>query len=472
MFQAMVAFVSIRLVTTYFTDTQVGLYYLLTAHLLFINLVVLNPLGMFFSRHVVHWSKNNELTEFLSFFCILFFGFSILSGGVSFFLLPFIYNNTDINQYIFLALFTLGIFFSVVYRNSLSSLNILLDRYSYVKYLLAVQLITLCLWIAVIFLDFLPKEGVSWLFVALLAETIILVPILRYFKKYGEFDLRKIKTKINLRNICSGMNFCYPIAITTLAMWLHGYAYRFIVEEKFSLAVLANIAVGLSVASAIFSIAESLIQQYFNPIFLNKIYSASKEQRIIIWRKIAGPITLVYLTVGVFVAIMAPQLLLILVGENYHNVAAYVRVGVVIELTRVHVNLLNWLAQSEYKNELLIVPYVSGFIVAVLIFWNIPISAGGIGVTLALAISYFIVLFLALVKIRAMAKFEIRLDVIGIIVALIPLILVEFLYPFDSLLGGVLKLVISGLICISCILVILKNYGIFNTAQGFFYIEK
>ena len=471
-FQAMVALVGIRLLTTYFPDTQVGLYYLLTAHLAFINLVIFNPLGMFFSRHVVHWSKKNEFTGFLSFFCILFFGFSALSGIVSFLLLPYIYNDIDLNMYLFLTLFTVGIFVSVLYRNSLSSLNILLDRYSYVKYLFAAQLGTLCLWIAIIFLGFFPKESVYWLFVVSLSETLILVPIFRYLQRYGEFNLRKIKTKINFSNIRLGMNFCYPIAITTLAMWLHGYAYRFFVEEKFSLTVLAGIAVGLSVASAIFSIAESLIQQYFNPIFLNKIYSASRDQRIIIWRKIAAPITLMYFCVGAFVVIMAPQLLIILVGEKYHNVGAYVQVGVFIELARVHVNLLNWLAQSEYRNELLISPYVAGFIVVVLLFWKIPVSVGGIGVTMALAISYFIVLLFALVKIHAMAKFKIRTDIIGLALALIPLCLVELLYPFDSILGGFFKLAICGAICLSCILIILRNYGIFKTTSGFFHIKS
>ena len=471
-FQAMVAFVGIRLVTTYFSETQVGLYYLLTAHIAFINLVVFNPLGMFFSRHVVHWGKKNELTEFLSFFCILFFGLSALSGIVSFFLFHIIYNDIVLNLYLFLALFTFGIFFSVIYRNALSSLNILLDRYSYIKYIFSAQLVTLCLWLLIIFLDFFPKTSVYWLFSVSLAETFISVFILRYLKRYGEFNIRKIKTKINPRNILSGINFCYPIAITTLAMWLHGYAYRFFVEDKFSLTVLAQIAVGLSVASAIFSIVESLIQQYFNPIFLNKIYAATKDQRVTIWRKIAGPITLTYLTIGAFVVIMAPQLLLILVGEKYHNAIVFVQVGVFIELARVHINLLNWLAQSEYRNELLILPYVSGFGAVVLLLWNIPLSAGGIGVTLALATSYFIVLILALVKIRAMAKFKIKLDITGIMLAIIPLSLVESLYPFDGLVGGVLKLAICGLICISCILIILKNHGVFETSRGFFYIEN
>ena len=116
---------------------------MLTAHLTFISLVLFNPLGMFFSRHVVHWGKKNELTEFLSFFCILFFGLSAFSGVVSFFLLPFIYDDIDLNLYVFLALFTAGTFFSVIYRNALSSVNILLDRYSYVKYLFAAQLVTM-----------------------------------------------------------------------------------------------------------------------------------------------------------------------------------------------------------------------------------------------------------------------------------------------------------------------------------------
>ena len=178
-----------------------------------------------------------------------------------------------------------------------------------------------------------------------------------------------------------------------------------------------------------------------------------------------------YLTVGAFIVIIAPQLLLILVGEKYHNVS-FCASRVFIELFRVHVNLLNWLAQSEYRNELLIVPYVSGFVVVVLLLWKIPFSAVGIGVTLALATSYLIVLLLALVKIRAMAKFEIRLDITGIMLALIPLSLVELIYPFDSFLGGVLKLAICGLICISCILIIMKNYGIFKTSRGFFHIES
>ena len=107
----------------------------------------------------------------------IFWVVSFLRSGV-FFSTPFIYDDIDLNLYVFLALFTAGTFFSVIYRNALSSVNILLDRYSYVKYLFAAQLVTLCLWVAIIFLDFLPKQSVYWLFVVSLAETLILVPIL------------------------------------------------------------------------------------------------------------------------------------------------------------------------------------------------------------------------------------------------------------------------------------------------------
>ena len=87
-----------------------------------------------------------------------------------------------------------------------------------------------------------------------------------------------------------------PIGLTTFLMWGQNTAYRFIVDYQYSAEVLGFLAVGLGVASAVFSSIESISMQYFNPIFLKDILDATKEQRAKAWNNMARRIVPIYIS--------------------------------------------------------------------------------------------------------------------------------------------------------------------------------
>ena len=68
-----IAFLAIRLLTTFLSKDEVGNYYLILSIIGFINLVILNPIGMYYARTVLEYKKIGKLYEsaflmFLSFF--------------------------------------------------------------------------------------------------------------------------------------------------------------------------------------------------------------------------------------------------------------------------------------------------------------------------------------------------------------------------------------------------------------------
>ena len=67
-----ISFLSIRLLTTLLSKDEVGNYYLVLSIIGFINLVILNPIGMYYNRTILEYKDNGKLYEssflvFLSF---------------------------------------------------------------------------------------------------------------------------------------------------------------------------------------------------------------------------------------------------------------------------------------------------------------------------------------------------------------------------------------------------------------------
>jgi len=184
-------------------------------------------------------------------------------------------------------------------------------------------------------------------------------------------------------------------------------SYRFLLENKYSLEVLASIAVGLSVSGAIFSAVEGLVSQYFNPIYLRQITDATKDIRAKSWNLLASNMIAIYILLAIFTISLSPYLVNILVAEKFNDVYIYTMVGVIIEFFRAMTNVVFKVAISELKTKRLMFPYLIGFILSIGTIYFIDFSDSLWKIPFVLGVSYVVIFTIMFFNMRKLLPISI-----------------------------------------------------------------
>ncbi len=422
--QIIIMLVSIRLLTTFLTPEEVGNYYIILALLAFFNLVLLNPPGMYFSRHLLHWQKSenllNALVVFISWMVII----SIISLPISTLVYYWFGYENKFDLDVFLIYIALAILISTIHRNVMYGSNTLGYRKEFVIYLISTLLIGLVASVGIV--RFYYDTALGWLLGVIVSETIMLWVIFRFFIQKNNLDLRKIKLTLTKSRVKKILLFSLPIGVTTFLMWGENSAYRFIVDYRYSAEVLGMIGVGLGVSAAVFGSIESISMQYFNPIFLRNILDAPKEQRAEAWNEIAKQIVPIYIIAVFFTVAMSEVLINILVDEKFHNSYIYTMFGVGIEFFRVMTNLLNNVAQSEHKTTATIKPYFVGFVVSLGLLSSVDVGTNYYMIPFILAFAYSLVFALMYFNMKSLLDIRYKVNLLQTILLSLPFSLIVF----------------------------------------------
>lgn len=384
--QVVIALVSVRLLTTYLSPEEVGNYYIILAFLAFFNLVLLNPPSMYLGRHLLHWQKSKNLFNGLLVFIVWIIIVALLSIPISIFVYYEFGYTSKFELDIFIAYIVLALIISTIHRNVMYGTNTLGYRKEFVVYLIMTLLLGLVCSVSIVY--FYYNFALGWVFGVVLSEFLTLYVLFKFFIQDNIIDIKKIKSTLSKERFKKVLLFSLPIGLTTFLMWGQNTAYRFIVDYQYSTEILAYIAVGLGLASAVFSSIESIAMQYFNPIFLKKILNVTKEQRSEAWNDIAKQIVPIYILALFFTITMSEVLINILVDEKFHDAYIYTMFGVGIEFFRVMTNLLNNVSQAEYKTTATIKPYLVGFIVSLGLLSTIDFGTNYFMIPLVLAMAY------------------------------------------------------------------------------------
>lgn len=223
--------------------------------------------------------------------------------------------------------------------------------------------------------------------------------------KYLERAIKSIFNKDYIRKVSY---FIIPVTITLFLQWGQNTSYRFIIEAKYSIEVLAFIAVGFSVSGAIFSAVESLSSQYFNPIYMREITNATKEQRTKAWNNLANFMIPLYILLTVYIISLAPYLVKILVAQKFYDAYIYTMFGALIEFIRVMTNLAYMVSQSEVKTSTTILPYTIGFITTILTLYFIDLSENLWAIPVVLSFAYSIIFLILYINMKKLLPISIN----------------------------------------------------------------
>ena len=423
--QIVIMLVSIRILTTLLSPEEAGNYYIILAIIAFFNLVLLNPPGMYFSRHIIQWQKSGNLLNALAVFMSWMIVVALISVPFSVMIYYLAGYDSKFDLNLFLFYIVLAIVISTTHRNVMYGSNMLGYRKEFVIFL--IMTLSLGLVISSLIVYFYYATAIGWVFGIVIAETIMIYSIFKFFIKENTLNIKKIKLTLSRERIKKILIFSLPIGLTTFLMWGQNSAYRFIIDYQYSAEVLGFIAVGLGVSAAVFGSIESISMQYLSPIFYKDILDASKEQRAEAWNKIAKQVVPIYILAAFFTISMSEVLINILVDKKFHDSYIYAMFGVGIEFFRVMTNLLNNVSQSEHKTTVTIKPYLVGFIASLGLLSNIDFGTNYFMIPLVLGVAYFLVFIYMYISMKKLLDIKYDINIFKIIVLSLPFSIIYFI---------------------------------------------
>ena len=170
--QVIISLVAIRILTNFFSPEEIGNYYIVLALLAFFNLVLLNPPGMYFGRHLLQWQRSKNLLNALMVFILWMVVVAVVSVPISIFLYYGLGYSTKFNLELFLIYIFIAILISTIHRNVLYGINTLGYRKQFVIYLISTLLVGLICSVSIVY--FYHKFALGWLIGVVLSETLML----------------------------------------------------------------------------------------------------------------------------------------------------------------------------------------------------------------------------------------------------------------------------------------------------------
>ena len=158
-------------------------------------------------------------------------------------------------------------------------------------------------------------------------------------------------------------SYIFPLAVSTGLMWWLLAGYRLLLEAHWGLAALGGAVVGLSLASQLWGLLESLAMQFLYPLYYRRISVGGTPDSALAFSDLLNTLGPIYLVLASATVIGAPSLLALLVNAAYANVVPFVLLGVVVEFCRALSNLLGAAAQVDRRMNSLILPYATGALV-------------------------------------------------------------------------------------------------------------
>lgn len=406
--QALLTIASLRLMTALLSPAQVGSMYLMLSISSWFTLFLIHPVGMYFNRNLHEWHHNRTLLERFNAFNVYVLIASLLFLPLIFLGKYFLGIGADIPLLHFIAVVTLYTCAFTWSQTPVQALNMLGNRGAFVG--LSVLTVALGLLFSVLLTFIAGKTAYSWLYGQVFAFFAVYIPSRLKIKALGG-KAGDGSSRYNLpaaSEMKSLWKFSAPLAIAMFFMWMQTQSYRVIVEKFAGAEFLGYLAVGLSIATGLAGITESLVQQLYFPDFYKKLHGADLAARTAALSDLARKTIPVYVMLALFTFFMAQHLTRLLVSPQFHPAWKFALVGAVIELFRMVSNIFTAAAHSEMKTSALIWPYFwGGLFTSTAVFAACVSEVSRVFIPVAMALGGLLTMILVKLRMKVLAGFQI-----------------------------------------------------------------
>ncbi len=371
---ALIALLSLRIMTTLLEPAAYGLWALLVAFQSFCGLFLINPVGRHINRHTHAWWDEGSLLTRLKKFNRYIWIVSIFI----FFLVTLWWHKGQENGFQNSRAIAAGLSVGLIVYTStwnvtiVSLLNMLGFRMQSMIWMVISALLALAFSTLFVIQYTSP---IAWIFGQALGFFIGTMGAWRVLERYsmeGPDFTRRLKFQ-DFIDIHTVIKFCGPLAAATGFMWLQSTGYRFKVGDIWGISELGILIIGLGVSAQISAIIESLAMQILNPYFYRRISKSKSDlESGMAFSDLLNVLTPVYAISAGLIALCAVILLKLLTDVQYHSAAPFVVYGAMIDFTRCLTNLWSNVAHVKIKTSNIVFPYVLG----ALVVWAGVIGAG------------------------------------------------------------------------------------------------
>jgi O-antigen/teichoic acid export membrane protein len=159
----------------------------------------------------------------------------------------------------------------------------------------------------------------------------------------------------------SVISFSWPFIFTSSLWWLQTQSYRFILGQGHGLDNVGLFVTAYALAATPIMTYEGVITQYLEPNFFKNLKYQGKEGQVIAWNHYAKLFLPGMAVISVYVAVSAPFLAKIFLGEAYRSVALKITgLAAIIEATRAAGTMMFQLGMAKLDNKMTILPAATG----------------------------------------------------------------------------------------------------------------
>jgi O-antigen/teichoic acid export membrane protein len=398
--QVILMIIAIRVSTSLLEPKEMGNIYIFTTIYTFFVLSLISPFGQYINRHTHQWYEKKSLLDNLGIYVLYLMVISVFSVAIGFLLYIFGFSQ-EIELLFFLSLLFLFILFMTLNQTILPLLNMLHYRLSFT------------------ILTVITSSGIilfGYLFIKLFGFFLLRNRLNETFNGFS-YNLRKI-TKEKIKSI---LVFVLPLSVATLFMWLQNSGYRILIEQNIGLEFLGFLGVGLAISGQIASTIESIVMQYFHPIYYQQITNTTIVERKKAIESFINKALPIYFMLAIFLTFLAKYVVEILVDEKYYSVYIFTTFGIWIEFFRMTSNLFGNISQSEMNTKKFMLPYIIGSLVTVLLVYLSSLQVDyEFYLPIALLIGGLFTMFVMYISMKKLIDFKIdfRLIFFGFLVSL------------------------------------------------------
>ncbi|MDC0108293.1 hypothetical protein OAI35_01150 [Paracoccaceae bacterium] len=390
--QALLALLSLRIMTSLLSPEEVGRWSLLIAVTSFFAFGLINPLGMFINRRLHEWVEEGRVNRYMSYYFVYLLAVSLLAA-VMLYGVSLVYSFVPgMSLFWIIGLVMCSIIFGTLNQTFIPSLNLLGYRGWFVLLMLATVGSSLLASVGIAF--FLRAGAELWQVGQLIGQAgLAIIGAGLFFKVVIKQKKRKPvgqELSLNYKKVRVLFLFAWPLAIAVLLTWTQSQSYRFVGQNSIGLESLGLFVIGYGLSASLFGIFESVICTYFLPLFYKRISRGNKHEQALAWANYATVMLPAVLIIVAATASVSEELTQILLDKKFSSAAQFVVWGALAEAARVIVGTYALLAHAGMDTKKLMLPNILGAISGpLLVFLFAPIWATH-GVGLGLAVASFI----------------------------------------------------------------------------------
>ncbi|MCW8886164.1 MAG: hypothetical protein OQK12_13085 [Motiliproteus sp.] len=362
--QILIGLIALRVITWQLDQDQLGQYSLILTVTTLFALALINPLGMYFYRHVHEWVETGRGPAFM---LLALLGCALMATVTAAVILLVYSLGLDISLAWMVALIAGSVLLVSGNNTLVPAFNILGYRVRWV--VLSVTTLAFSLVISYCLMSFRPSAE-YWIAGQLLGHGLMLVPVVILFHRLTSQGIGVRSPYLELSDFVnthgrSFLKFCWPLSIAVTLNWGQFQSFKVFLAEMGTLEALGYFTASYAVCAGVMASIESVAQQYFYPKFYRDVSQASRQQCLSSWAQYAQIMIPIVTLFFMFVLCFAKPLLVVLVDQKYHDGIFFVYVAAFIEYFRVLGNIYSLCMQATKETERLILPQFLGSLAAI-----------------------------------------------------------------------------------------------------------